>query len=344
MTGRGAAFLELMTTKKKIQSWVVNGAFAVLAVVSLYYAFKGEDLQAMISELENADYRWAFPVLLSSLAGSAARALRWQLLLEPVSHRPTFAQSFFTLMYGYFVNIGTPRLGEITRCVSMHNTSGIPFSKSFGTVFTERAIDMVCLLLVVFSAFALQADMLGDFFKINIYSPIDEKTGGNAFTIFIVLIIVAACGLLVLLLALKGLRNLTTKNKIILFIREVIEGLMSIFRLKNPFLFLFYTAVIWCSYFFTSYLWFFAFSSTQNLTVAVAFTVMGVGAIAKSLPIQGGGMGAYHFLVGQLLLLYSINGVGAVAYATLNHGAQLVYNIVLGITALGWLYSQKPKV
>lgn len=328
---------------KKIRTWLFNGAFAALAVVSLYFAFRGKDLAATWDELQKANYFWALPVLVSSLAGSIARALRWRLLLEPVAEKPSFAQSFFPLMYGYFVNIGTPRLGEITRCVSLQNTSGIPFTKSFGTVFTERAIDMVCLLLVVFAAFIMQVDLLGDFFTANIYSPINEKTGGNAVIIFTLLIAAGIIGLLLLLIALRRLKKWGSENKLLLFIREIMEGLLSIFRLKKPLLFLLYTAVIWLSYFFTSYLWFFAFPSTQNLTVAAAFTVMSVGAIAKSLPIQASGAGVYHVLISQLLVIYNITGVSTLAYATLNHGAQLIYNIILGIIALSWLFTRNQK-
>lgn len=326
---------------KKIQSWLINGAFAVLAAVSLYYAFAGKDLQALGAELKNADYIWVIPVLCSSLLGSSARALRWQLLLEPVAHKPSFGQSFFALMYGYFVNIGTPRVGELSRCISLQETAKIPFAKSFGTVFTERAIDLVCLLLCVALAFGLQAAFLGDFFNAHIFTPINDKTGGKAVYIFTGLVVAGIIGLVTLLFIARRLKKLNAANKLVLFIRGIIEGLVSIFSLKKPLLFLLYTTLIWFSYFLTSYLWFFAFDATQNLTVAAAFTVMAVGAIAKSLPIQAGGAGLYHFLVGQLLIMYSINGVNTLAYATLNHGTQLVYNTVLGIIALTWLFTSK---
>lgn len=326
---------------KKIQSWLINGAFAVLAAVSLYYAFAGKDLQALGAELKNADYIWVIPVLCSSLLGSSARALRWQLLLEPVAHKPSFGQSFFALMYGYFVNIGTPRVGELSRCISLQETAKIPFAKSFGTVFTERAVDLVCLLLCVALAFGLQAAFFGDFFNAHIFTPINDKTGGKAVYIFTGLVVAGIIGLVTLLFIARRLKKLNAANKLVLFIRGIIEGLVSIFSLKKPLLFLLYTALIWFSYFLTSYLWFFAFDATQNLTVAAAFTVMAVGAIAKSLPIQAGGAGLYHFLVGQLLIMYSINGVNTLAYATLNHGTQLVYNTVLGIIALTWLFTSK---
>lgn len=328
---------------KKYRSRLLNIVFALLAILSLYYAFAGKDLNELAGQLKTANYFWVIPVLCSSLLGSFARALRWRLLLEASGYSTTLAQNFHPLMYGYFVNIGTPRLGEFARCVSLQESTNVPFAKSFGTVFIERSIDLLCLLLVVFLAFILQAEFLGNFFFDNIYTPIDNKTGGYAFTIFVGLLVAGVIGLTVLLIVLKWLNKKQPANKLLLFIKGIIEGITSIFRLRKKGAFLVYTSLIWFSYFLTSYLWFFAFEATENLTIAAAFTVMAVGAIAKSTPIQGGGMGAYHFLVGELLLLYQLSGVNSLAYATLNHGTQLIYNIVLGVIALLWLLSAKKK-
>lgn len=328
---------------KKLRSLLITIAFAALGAVSLYFAFATKDLSNLILQLKTANYFWVLPIIGSSLLGSSARALRWQLLLQPVAHKPGFAPSFFALMYGYFVNIGTPRVGELTRCISLQETTGIPFTKSFGTVFTERAVDMICLLLCVVLAFALQIDLLSEFFTANIYNPINNKTGGRATMLLIMGIVLGIVGLLVLLYLAKRMHTKNPKNKIIVFFRGIIEGVLSIFKLKNPLLFIVYTVLIWFSYFLTSYLWFFAFEATQNLTVAAAFTVMSVGAIAKSLPIQASGAGVYHILVGQLLGLYAISGISTLAYATLNHGTQMAYNIVLGLIAISYLLLAKRQ-
>lgn len=321
---------------------MLNAAFAVLAIVSLYYAFADKDLNELWQQLKTANYFWVLPVIGSALLGSTARALRWRLLIEAGGNTASFGQAFHALMYGYFVNIGTPRLGEFTRCLSLEQTAQVPFAKSFGTVFIERAVDLVCLLLVLLAAFALQADFLGDFFYNNLYLPINNKTGGRATIIVIAGLVLAGIGLLLVFLFLKRMNKAQKTNKLLHFIKSVLEGIVSIFRLRHKGLFLLYTLAIWFSYFLTSYLWFFAFEATENLTVAAAFTVMGVGAIAKSTPIQGGGLGAYHFLVGKLLLLYQLTGIGAMAYATLNHGTQLVYNVVMGVIAAAWLLTRKP--
>lgn len=334
----------LGSLKSKIsKSSLLNIAFAVLAIISLYYAFKNKNLAELAQTLSAANYFWLIPVILSGLLGTFSRALRWRLLLATSEHKVTIAQAFFTLMYGYFINIGTPRLGEFARCAALQETAKVPFAKSFGTVFIERSIDIVCLLIVLFLAFYFQAEFLSDFFYSNIYAPINTKTGGYAETLFLSLIITAFVGFIILIILLKQFNKKQPSNKIILFVKGLIEGITSIFRLQQKWLFLLYTLLIWFSYFLTSYLLFFAFEATENLTVAAAFTVMGVGAIAKSLPVQGGGLGAYHFLVGKLLLLYQLNGISSLAYATLNHGTQLVYHIVLGSAAFIWVLTAKRK-
>jgi hypothetical protein len=311
--------------------------------VSLYFAFADTDFKQLANQLKTANYLWTVPVLFSSLLGSIARSARWRLLLGASGYKTKLPYTFFPLMYGYFVNIGTPRLGEFARCATLQERAKVPFAKSFGTVFIERCVDLVCLLLAVFLSFILQAEFLGDFFTANIYNPIDKKTGGYAFTIFIGLIALAFIGFIVLIIVLKWLNKKQPTNSILVFTKDIIEGVISIFKLKKRALFIFYTLLIWLSYFLTSYLWFFAFEATENLTIAAAFTVMSVGAIAKSLPIQGGGMGAYHFLVGELLILYQLAGVNALAYATLNHGMQLLYSVVLGVIAVIWLFIRKRE-
>ncbi len=65
--------------------------------------------------------------------------------------------------------------------------------------------------------------------------------------------------------------------------------------------------------------------------MVAGFTIMSVGAIAKSLPIQGGGMGAYHALVSEIMQLFSITGIGAITYAFINHGSQILYNLFFGL-------------
>ncbi|MDL5049908.1 hypothetical protein QQ054_28245 [Oscillatoria amoena NRMC-F 0135] len=75
------------------------------------------------------------------------------------------------------------------------------------------------------------------FFTTHIFSPINDKTGGKALHLFIGLAVTGIVGLATLLLIAKRLKKLNAANKMVLFIRGIVEGLVSIFSLKKPLLF-----------------------------------------------------------------------------------------------------------
>ena len=48
-------------------------------------------------------------------------------------------------MIAYFANLGIPRSGEILRATTLSTYEKIPFEKSFGTIITERILDLIIL-------------------------------------------------------------------------------------------------------------------------------------------------------------------------------------------------------
>lgn len=58
--------------------------------------------------------------------------------------------------------------------------------------------------------------------------------------------------------------------------------------------------------------------------------MMVIGSFARSLPIQGGGMGAYHYLFTQGMLLYSVDSVYGLALSIMIHGLQTLYYLLVG--------------
>ena len=49
-------------------------------------------------------------------------------------------------MVGYLSNYALPRLGEVTRCVTLGKREKIPVDSLIGTVIIERVIDLVMLV------------------------------------------------------------------------------------------------------------------------------------------------------------------------------------------------------
>jgi hypothetical protein len=112
------------------------------------------------------------------------------------------------------------------------------------------------------------------------------------------------------------------------------EGLLSVFRLKDKKLFIFYSLLIWALYFFMSYTVIMAFEATSVLGWSAVLSLFAVGAIAMAAPLPGG-TGSYHLLVPQsLVFLYHVPEADAVAFTFIFHGWQTVIMIIGGAISL----------
>jgi hypothetical protein len=127
-------------------------------------------------------------------------------------------------------------------------------------------------------------------------------------------------------------------------VKGIIEGVKSVRNLRSVPLFLFHTVFIWAMYYLMAYFGFFALQATSGLSWQAAMVVLVAGGIGMSAPVQGG-IGTYHLMVSQGLIIYGILKSHGMAYATIMHGSQVLTVIVFG--ALGyivlWFDSKKVK-
>ena len=111
-------------------------------------------------------------------------------------------------------------------------------------------------------------------------------------------------------------------------------GLLSVFKLENKGLFIFYSVTIWLLYFFMSYAVIKAFPATSELGFQAVLSLFAIGAIAMAAPLPGG-TGSYHVLVPQgLVFLYGIPKADAVAFTFIFHGWQTAILIIAGAIAI----------
>jgi len=112
------------------QSLKIAG-FLALGVLLLYLAFKGIAFQELKSTLSGANYWWIGLSLVFLTLGFVLRARRWMLLIQPLGYRPSLKSTYHSLMVGYLSNYALPRLGEVTRCVSLGSKEKIPVDLRF---------------------------------------------------------------------------------------------------------------------------------------------------------------------------------------------------------------------
>ena len=315
-----------------------------VAAALLLYALKGMDVRKVFQQISGANIFWVCVSGFISIVAFVVRAHRWTLLIEPMGYSPSLKNTTYSVMVGYFANLAFPRLGEVSRCGALSKAETIPFNKLLGTVIVERIIDVISLLICIALAAAIEYKRLGSFFTEKVFDPINQKI--QKLTASPLLLTAVVVGLVVLLILaiyfIKKSSRQGTESKVNKIIKGFIDGLKSVGSLKRPGLFIFQSAFIWILYFLGVYTALYAFSFTSGLGASAALFLLVAGGLGMSAPVQGG-IGAYHLLVKEGLILYGVAAEDGLAFAFMLHGLQLILVIVLGIISLFLLFSINKK-
>jgi uncharacterized protein (TIRG00374 family) len=287
------------------------------------------------TQLKHANYWLIIPVFLVTLLVYYIRIKRWQLLYKSIHFNVPFRAAWISLCAGYLISYVVPRGGEITRCLLVKRYKDVPFNQSLATVIIERVTDSVCLLLLLIGILIFNVQETSSFFHTNIILPLTDRFNMNS------LLLIALFGLMVL----GGVYfYISKKAKDGAWVTSFLNALKRLLLLKQKGYYLLYTLIIWIGYFLMTYFWIFAFEESSVLTFSQVFVVMIIGSIGKSVPIQGGGMGAYHYLVAQAFFMFGVGLITGNALAIIIHGAQTIYTLITGSTAyLMVIYDEKDR-
>jgi uncharacterized protein (TIRG00374 family) len=297
----------------------------------------------VVARFTKVNYSWVLLSVFLSLISHVLRAYRWNLLLGPVGYNALSTyRTFKAVMIGYLTNLIAPRLGEITRCGVLKRTDDVKMSASIGTVVAERIFDFLGLLSLILFALVIEFDRLSTFFM----SFINDKIGAIHITPanlgFILLFgFILVGGLIILWWFRERIKRKPFYYKLRSFIREMINGFTSVLRLKKRRGFWLSTIFIWVLYYVMAYVLFFSVGSTSHLGLTAGLSVLIMGGLGMSAPVQGG-FGTYHIFVGSILLTYGIAEKDGFFFATLVHTSQTLSVMIFGgISLLLTLPSKK---
>ena len=212
-------------------------------------------------------------------------------MLEPLGFNPKYANSVMAVLIAYLVNLTIPRAGEASRAAVMSNYEGIPFQKGFGTIVAERVADLVMLLVVIVITLFVQFDFIWELATKNF----------NLLKIGIGILGLIASVIFFILFIKKANKGIGLKIKV--FIKGLIEGVMTIFKMKKKWPFIFHTIFIWLMY----VLMFWAtIPAIDGLSVPIGGILVGFIAGGFSIAATNGGLGTYPVAVMGAFLLFGI--------------------------------------
>ena len=291
-----------------------------IGVFFIYLSFKSttaEDRIRIVTYFKSADIRFLLMSTLFAFLSHISRAYRWQFLLQPMGYQPKLYNSILAVLIAYLANLGVPRSGEIFRATTMTTYEKIPFEKGFGTIITERIIDLLLLAFSVIIALFLQFDM--------IYAYLVQKKIELP-----ILLIVAVLFLSIVVVVRHQLK--ISHNSIILkikyFLSGLLEGILSIKKMPKKAWFVAHTIFIWTMYFamFCVVKW--CLPETTNLTFSALFPAFVVGGLTIS--ATNGGIGIYPYAVGMVLTAFDISTEAGFAFGWIMWSAQTLMILIFG--------------
>ena len=307
--------------KKQIGKWLTILVPLFIGIGIIYYQYTtltSEEIRKIKISFQKANYYYILLSLLIACVGYWSRAYRWKFALNHLGYQTKFSNNFFTVCVSYLVNLTVPRSGEITRAALLKKYENVPFDKALGTIVAERIVDLLIFLLFVFVGFVSQFDKIYQFllsenvsFLLLIYSAI---IGLVLFIVFILIWIYAEWEII-----------LKLKKKF----SGLIEGITTVYKMKDKWKYIFHSFFIWFSYLAMFYVAIFALPETKGMS----FDIVIMGFIFGSLAVgfTNGGLGAYPFSIALIFSLYGITKDVGTAFGWLVWTSQTVLAIVLGL-------------
>ena len=281
-----------------------------------WYTFSKLPVNEILPYFREANYGWIALGMLCGLLSHLSRAYRWKYQLEPLNYTVKYPNSVMAIFITYLANYGIPRSGEVLRAAVLTNYEGVPFEKAFGTIVAERVADLFVLLSIVAVTLLLQFDF--------IYSILESSFQPKKLIIAAVLGILFLAGLIYFLKKSKSKFALKVKT----FFKGLLEGILSIFKMKHKWAFIFHTLFIWTMYLLMFYVTTLAIDDLNGISVGALLIAFIAGSF--TIAATNGGIFVYPLAIAAAFSLFDIPENPSIAFGWIMWSSQTLMIIILG--------------
>ncbi len=347
-----------MAIPKKVRSFLQFILFTGVGVLILFLVYRSQNaayiadcalkgipdeecslMDKLKADFASVNYWWIMAIIVAFIISNLLRAHRWLLLIKTMGTHGRMSNAFFTIMVGYFANMGLPRVGELVRAGLFAKYENIGPEKVMGTIVVDRILDLLSLLFAILLAFILQGSVLFAFFE--------DKIGSSVFGKGWLYILIALVFLLLFFMYRfrRFIKQWSLYQKIHHLVEGFRDGLRSLRRVEKPWILFLDTVLIWLMYYLMMFLCFYSFEPTAHLGGMAGLMVFVFGGLGIVFPSPGG-MGTFHLMVITALSIYGIHGDDAFSFANIQYfSVQLLGCMLIGIIGLIVLpiINKKPK-
>ncbi|MEZ4801778.1 MAG: lysylphosphatidylglycerol synthase transmembrane domain-containing protein [Gelidibacter sp.] len=300
------------TTKKALRISIP----LLLAVFFGWYTFSKLPIDEILPYFKRANYSWIVLGVLCGMLSHLSRAYRWKYQLEPMNYSIRYPNSVMAVFIAYLANYGIPRSGELLRAGVLTNYEGIPFEKAFGTIVAERVADFIILLFIVAITLILQFDF--------IYAILEKSFQPQKLIIASLLAIIF---FVILILYLKRSQS-AFATKIKTFFKGLLEGVLSIFKMKHKWAFIGHTFFIWAMYLLMFYVTTFAVDDLKGVSMGAVLIAFIAGSFM--IAATNGGIFVYPLAVAAAFSLFDVPDNPSIAFGWIIWSSQTLMIIIIG--------------
>jgi len=288
-----------------------------IGVFCIYFSFRNINFSDFTKYFYQINYSWVFLGIILGALSHLSRSYRWKFLIEPLGYKLGLANSILAVFSAYLINYTIPRAGDIARATMISKYEKIPLDKTIGTIVAERAIDVVCILIIIGIGLIIEFQKISE----KLISLIE----GQELSTILIYVTTISMFVIILFLFLKKSKYYSSMLN---FLSGITQGLTVVFRMEKRNLFIFHSIFIWLMYLLMFWVTSMAFIELHDFSFyqfMISFTLA-----ALSIMLSNGGIGIYPLAVEESLGWYGVQSTTGLAFGWVSWLSQTMMVVIFG--------------
>lgn len=311
---------------------VIPMGVSVALVIWLFHKVNIHDIKTVLHN--GVRFEFIAAMMFLTMLSFIIRGVRWgiQLRAAGVPRMSPVAESV-SIFSAYAINLIVQFLGEAWRCIYVARKEKVKLATIVGTDLGDRGSDFVMIMGILCVTLAVASKQIEHFFNQYPLGRVIEHVADKWWLYAAIILL-----LVIFILADWKWRNSKFFSGVNLSVSRIWDGFKVLFFMKGRWTYLWMTFGIWICYFLETYLCFYAFPFTRELTtlpgsaygLVPGLVVFVFGAFSMVVP-SNGGLGPWNVAVMYALMLYGVGSEDAAAYSLVVWACQAAMIIALGI-------------
>lgn len=330
---RDVSAAQVSLARRLRQPRTILSILVPLAIIIIFAVLNGKDFARVPGLVAGANWSLVGLAFVVYYLGFPLRGFRWSYLLRGTGIRVPTRDATEIIFLSWLVNCIVPaKLGDVYRAYLLKMNSSASLSRTFGTVFIERILDLFAITIL-----GLAAGLWS--FRNGLPPEIQAVAA-------IGVVVVVVLALLLLTMRNFGRRilvRLPLPHRLLELYDRFEEGVFKAITMRQLPLLVFVTATIWATEALRLYLVVQALRF-PDVTVGLsgaAFVAL-IGSLLTAVPLSPAGLGLVEAgMVGVLSAAYGVPVAEASAIALVDRLISVFSVVVLG--AIAYVLSSKPR-